>query len=75
MPRPQIITRCVADNYHAPDERIAEIVMPDGRGCLISVRNDGSIVLYRSDRPFATTTHKAPDLTGDISIYAKIPEA
>ena len=49
MKRPSIKSPCVADRYASPGERIAEITLPDGRGLLLSVRNDGTIHVYRPD--------------------------
>jgi hypothetical protein len=37
--RPRVITRCVADAHHAPNERIVEFSFPNGRGGLISFRD------------------------------------
>lgn len=55
MTRPSVNTKCVADKYHAPGERIVEFLFPSGRGGLISFRpcsGDGSadcIDIYRVD--------------------------
>lgn len=53
MLKPSIKTRCIAENYAAEGERIAEIWDPNTRlGCLVSVRtfNGETIVeLYRAD--------------------------
>lgn len=54
MKRPSIKSPCVADQHHAPAERIAEITFPDGKGCLVQLitRSDGtdSISVYRADK-------------------------
>ncbi|MES2295377.1 MAG: hypothetical protein V4527_18925 [Pseudomonadota bacterium] len=54
MSRPSIKTRCVADTYaDKTRERIAEFSAPNGKGGLISVRqnDDGTVTvkLYRLD--------------------------
>ena len=53
MTRPSIKSPCVADRHHAPNERIAEVRFPNGKGCLLSLRQleDGtcSISVYRAD--------------------------
>ena len=49
MKRPSIKTPCIADRYHGPDERYAEITFPDGRGLLLRATNDGRVTLYRAD--------------------------
>lgn len=54
MKRPRVITRCVADAYHASGERIIEVAFGnEGAGALISLRTlpDGShrIEVYRVD--------------------------
>jgi hypothetical protein len=49
---PSIKTRCIADQYAGPGERIAEITFADGTGCLLSVRDNimgKSIEIYRAD--------------------------
>lgn len=48
--RPSITTPCVADRYAGPQERIAEVSLPDGRGCLISVAANGTICVYAMGR-------------------------
>lgn len=51
--RPTINTRCVADRYSGPCERIAEFTTPSGKGGLISIRerDDGRVIVcvYRVD--------------------------
>jgi hypothetical protein len=53
--KPRVITRCVANNYTLPDERIIEISFPDGSGCLISLKcktedaGDNVVVVYQVD--------------------------
>lgn len=51
--KPKVITRCVANNYAGPFERIIELSNDKGIGCLVSVRNmpDGtmSVQVYRRD--------------------------
>lgn len=37
MKKPTVNTKCVADNYSMPSEKIIEISFPDGTGCLISL--------------------------------------
>ncbi len=54
MPRPTVKTKCVADAYHAPNQRIIEFNDPKtGAGGLISFLSeaDGSLTvgLYRLD--------------------------
>jgi hypothetical protein len=52
--RPMVNPRPPADDHSLPEERIAEVTFPSGRGCLIScrVRDDGAeeVVIYRADR-------------------------
>lgn len=59
MRRASIKSPCVADSYHAPNERIAEFTFPDGSGGLLSLteRPDGchTVNLYRLD-PYVTVT-------------------
>lgn len=65
--RPTVKTRCVADHYHGPGERIVEFSSPNGGG-LISffMREDGvlSVDLYRLDPTVvvrvSTVKEKAP---------------
>lgn len=46
MRRPSIKSPCVADCYHAPNERIAEFSTANGEGGLISIRQlDNGITL------------------------------
>lgn len=51
--RPTVLTRCVADQYHAPHQRIIEISDREtGLGCLISLTRFGDglrIHVYRAD--------------------------
>lgn len=51
--KPKVITRCVANNYAGPFERIFELSNGKGIGCLVSARNmpDGtlSVQVYRRD--------------------------
>lgn len=50
MKRPSLKTRCVADRYASPGERIAEFAFPDGTGGLLSMRQVGGepvIEVYR----------------------------
>lgn len=52
MKRPSIKTPCIADRYHMPQERIAEVTFPDGSGCLLSCRMtaEGPVIdVYRAD--------------------------
>jgi len=53
MSKPKVNTKCVADHYSMPNEKIVEVTGQGGQGCLISVSNhpDGSVVinLYRID--------------------------
>lgn len=53
MKKPSINTRCVANHYAAPNERIIEFSNANGGGGLISFRTaeDGSIVVevYRQE--------------------------
>jgi hypothetical protein len=53
MRRPSVTTRCVADQYHAPNERIVEFSFPSGPGGLIAFRilHDGTPVVdvYRTE--------------------------
>jgi len=53
MAKPKVSSRCVANNYAAPNERIIELSNGAGIGCLVSVRNmpDGtlSVQVYRRD--------------------------
>jgi len=51
--KPKITLRCVANHYSAPNETIAEITAPNGKGCLLSVtfKDDGTLQIhaYRED--------------------------
>lgn len=53
MAKPKVSSRCVANNYAAPNERIIELSNGAGIDCLVSVRNmpDGtlSVQVYRCD--------------------------
>lgn len=53
MKRPTVTTRCVADSFHAPNERMVEFSGPAGNGGLISLAAmpDGtlSVHIYRYD--------------------------
>lgn len=70
--RPSIKSPCVADQYHAPDERIAEFHFPrTGKGGLISLREiynpkrgtyDSAVVeVYRQDEGVHVQTGNAKD--------------
>ena len=52
--KPKVNTRCVADRYAGPSEKIIEVTGQDGIGCLISIwnRDDGavSVHVHRRDR-------------------------
>ncbi|MBF9135272.1 hypothetical protein I0C86_41210 [Plantactinospora sp. S1510] len=49
MPKPRVITKCVANAYTGPDERIVEVSSNtgNGQGCLINITNmpDGSLTV------------------------------
>ena len=53
MSRPTVSTKCPADAYHGPHERIGEFTFPDGRGGLISFRvnalGQAVVDVYRCD--------------------------
>lgn len=84
MKRPSIKSPCVADRHHAPYERIAEVTFPNGKGCLLSLRQmsgaESAIVdFYRVDegvRVRGPTTGDVHVLTYshrhglDVSVYA-----
>lgn len=63
MPKPRVITRCVASHYTGPEERIIEFSSGDSRldaGGLISFRRvDGKLIvqLYRLDSAVEVTTN------------------
>jgi len=50
--KPRIITRCIADKYALPDEKIIEFSFPNGSGGLISFKmaDHPIISLYRCDK-------------------------
>lgn len=56
LKRPNIKSPCVADRYHGPRERIAEITFPDGTGALLALcvlaNGRKTITLYRADPGF-----------------------
>lgn len=48
MRKPTVLTKCVANAYTGPDERIVEVSDREtGKGCLISIRRhaDGRLIL------------------------------
>ena len=57
MSKPRVTTKCVANTYAAPNERIIEISSGNrrgtGNGCLVSIRDmdDGTLLIqvYRAD--------------------------
>jgi hypothetical protein len=53
MRKPRVITKCVANYYTRPNERIIEVSGENGNGCLISLttRDDGTIAIlvYRAE--------------------------
>lgn len=53
MRKPRVLTRCVANNYAAPGQRIVEYSFPNGKGGLISfdLDNEGNarVDLYQQD--------------------------
>jgi len=60
--RPSVTTRCVADRYHGPTERIVEFGFPDGKGGLIAFSTDlngeNVIDVYRADQPLRVRYHE-----------------
>ena len=51
--KPRVLTKCVANAYTGPNERIIEFVFSDGPGGLISFfdTNEGPVVnVYRVDK-------------------------
>lgn len=65
MTRPSVTTRCVADQYHGPNERIVEFSDAKGNGGLINLRTqeDGtlSVHLYRMNG--VVVTHRSESFT------------
>lgn len=79
MKKPRVSTRCVANYYARPGQRIIEFSFPDGRGGLISFETDpagGSfgpvarVHVYRIDTGVAVTS----DPTQDYPL-SKIPRS
>lgn len=64
MKRPKVTTKCVADRYAAPNERIVEFSAPSGAGGLMSfvLHDDGTLTvdLYR----LSDTTVRVSEVTG-----------
>lgn len=60
MKRCSVTVNCVADRYHAPNERIVEFTFPSGKGGLISFRlnaNGAEVVeVYRLDDEIQVST-------------------
>jgi hypothetical protein len=54
MKKPEVIVKCVANTYSAPNERIVEVSGERGAGCLISIRQHDngelSVAVYRPER-------------------------
>ena len=53
MKKPRVITKCVANNYSMPNERIIEFTFPDGEGGLIqfaTINGENRVTVYQHDQ-------------------------
>lgn len=52
MKRPRVLTRCVADHYHCPGERIVEFSSDVGGGLISLNVVEGELIIqiYRQDK-------------------------
>lgn len=74
--RPSITTKCVADSYHAPGERIVEFSSANGGG-LISFREmeDGTLTvnLYRLDDTVKVRHYVAESTGPSLAGVRRVP--
>lgn len=62
--RPTLKSPCVADQYHGPNERIAEFSFPNGKGGLIALRQHPELCIvdvYRCDEGIEVRTANPKD--------------